>query len=313
MIQRIHSFFETYPHWEGALWKTVASGCFALLGALVKYMTLHPDNQGVQVQQIVFLENTIGMILILLPQIRNFQGLKPQLKRYDLHALRIISSSAGILLWYQALIHMPLALASSLSFTSPAITLLFARLFLKERISAQDMMAISLSFVGAAIIIRPDQKLLLGLANFDSNMLYMMIPLLSSACLAASKVVSRSMASQGESPRIMGTYLLLFMAPMTALYAIPTWAPMNSLQLKLIWVSGLCTAIAHWAISQAYACATVTFLTPFSFTRVFLGGIFGFLLFEEAPFTTVFLIGTVLIFSSVVLLTLRKHPAKPAA
>ena len=295
-------FPRLHIRWEGAFWKVVSSLCFAGIAAIVKYVTLHPENQGVQVTQVIFCENALGTLFILLPQLSTFD-LRPQLRRYDLHAIRIGSAIIGLLCWAQSLYYLPLSLAIALSFIGPVLTLIVARIFLKEALTPLRLCAIVIGLIGAALIIRPDKKFLSGITVFDHSPLLLLLPIASALGLAGTKVAGRAMSLKGESPRILSTYLLLFMVPITGVLAISAWAPMTSLQIKLVILSGLLTALAHWSVARSYMCASIPFLTPFGFVRIFVGASLGFILFQEHTPHDTFYYGVAAILASVLLLT----------
>ena len=58
-------------------------------------------------------------------------------------------------LWFTALTLLPLAEATSLSFTAPLFATVGAAIFLAEDVRLQRWLAVVLGFVGTLIILRP--------------------------------------------------------------------------------------------------------------------------------------------------------------
>lgn len=314
MISAFITNLGLHPRWEGALWKVISSLSFAGLAAILKYITLHAEGQGLKVAQIVCCENVIGACFILLPQLSTLK-LKPVLPRYDIHGLRIFCSVAGLLIWTQSIYYLPLSLAISLSFTGPIITLVIARIFLKENLTPLRLIAITLGLIGAWLVLRPDSKLMAGLENLEHSWFYLLLPIIATTGIAGTKVTGRAMASMGEDPRIMSTYLLLAMAPVTAMIALPNWVPLTSFQIGLLCLSGFLTALAHWSVARAYSLASIPFLTPFGFLRIFVGASLGFILFDEQTPNPTFYAGISFLFLSVFVLAIapsERRSARPA-
>ena len=302
--------FHFHQRWEGALWKTVSSVSFAVMAILLKYSLLLSESTSVLWVQIIFLENVFGSCFILLPQIKKLH-LKPNLLRFDLHALRIFFASAGVLLWAYALYRLPLSLALALSFTGPAITLIVARIVLKESLTPLRLLAIFFGLLGAGLILRPDHKFIVGLTHLEHHQnLYVVLPLLSTFSIACTKVISRFMATKGESPVTMSTYLLLSMIPITGALALPYWTQMTSLQLGLSVFAGFFAALAHWSVAKAYSLASIPFLTPFGFARVIVGSTLAFLIFDETVLGLTFYYGVCAIFVSVLILAWSERVEK---
>jgi drug/metabolite transporter (DMT)-like permease len=225
-----------------------------------------------------------------------------------LQSFRVISAAIGVLLWYWALAQMPIAQAVALSFTGPIFTVLGARLALHEPLSVLRLLAILFSFIGAFLILRPDLALSHSTALIHSWPI--LLPLASAIAIAASKLLTRKLGSQGESPYTMTLYLLTLMIPVTLVPALAEWAvPQGNQWLWLILLGALAGG-AHFSTSQAYALADVTFLTPFGFARIFLSALIGYLAFAEFPHHWTAWGGTAIIVISVLIISYT--PSQPS-
>ena len=75
--------------------------------------------------------------------------------RFKLHFLRASLSVVGMALFYYAFANLPMATATTLTFTVPAFVSVLAALFLSERVVLNRLLAIVLGFIGVLVIMRP--------------------------------------------------------------------------------------------------------------------------------------------------------------
>lgn len=268
--------------WEGAAWKIFSCACFAGINGIVRYLggggSLAPEIH-LPTNVIMFFQNVFGT-LFLLPFFLN-QGQVSLLTRHiNLHLIRVFSAVLGIALWYFTLKHMPIAIGVALTFTGPVFTIIGAKLLLGEKLGGQRFLAIVLSLVGAFIISRPDHALFGKGATLG---LLVLLPLGSALALAWNKLLTRKLAQKGETPESLATYLLLLMAPVSLLLALPEWVTPSVSHWPWLILMGLLGAAAHISFGKAYKCAEVVFLTPFGFSKFLFSTLIGYCCFLEIP------------------------------
>jgi drug/metabolite transporter (DMT)-like permease len=296
------------PAWQGAYWKIASCAAFAGINGIVRYLSGHGMEMTIAplpTEVMVFFQNIIGSLL-LIPILLKTQGLKNITTRYPgLHLIRVLTAVMGVYLWYLSLKFIPLAESVALSFTGPIFTVIGARVLLHEKMNAQRLCAITLSMIGAFIISRPDLALqgehpIMGLAAF--------LPLSSALILAWNKLLTRKLGLLGESPELLATYLLLFMAPISFIPACFKWVTPNLQQSYWLMALGLLVAIAHLSFGKAYKLAEVSFLTPFGFSKFMFSTLIGYLAFAELPTQWTIWLGIGIIFISILILSSKKIP-----
>ncbi len=296
---------KNYNNIIGASWKILACLCFAAINTMVRYLTGGAGNitNPLSYDVVVFFQNLFA-VLIILPFIAK-DGLsvyKPN--HISLHLTRIISAVVGIVCFYCALSKMQITYAVALQFTGPIFTVLGAKLYLQERITKLKLLGIILGFAGAVIITRPDQKLL-GLQNEIS--LYIFLPLISAICFAIAKLTARELSVRGEKPKVLTSYLLIFMVPVSGIIAIFNWQLPSLEQLSALFILGILSSLAHYATAKAYVYAEVIFLMPFGFARLILTAILGFITFKEFPQNQFAWYGICLVLSSASVITIAER------
>lgn len=291
----------------GGMWKIVSCACFAGINGIVRYLT-GGAGEGIEsalpVYVIIFFQNLFGTLFMLPWIVKNgYEGLKTT--RPILHSIRVIIAVLGIGLWYWGLYYMPLAQAVALSFTGPIFTVLGAALFLRERIDVSRWLAIGICFIGAFVITRPD-KAFYG-TEIDAVGLAAFLPLAAAIAFAASKLLSRVLAGNGESPESMTFYLLILMAPVSLIPASYDWVMPSAHHWSWLVAMGVLASGAHYFLTRSLAQAEVSFIMPFGYSKILISAVIGWFAFAEFPKSWTLWVGSAIIFVSVILLTMPKH------
>ncbi len=287
--------------WQGAFWIMVSHTCFSGINAIVRHWSGGVDAgiESLPVSVIQFFQNVFGT-LFLLPWILQARVGSFKIRYVGLHLTRIIAAVLGVYLWYLSLKAMPIAESVTLSFTGPIVSIIAASIWLKEKISSHRLFAILLSLTGAFVISRPD--LAFG-ENTHAIGLAALLPLSSALAIAISKLLTRKLATLGETPTVLSTYLLLLMAPASLIPALYEWTTPNFAHWPWLILLGALAAGAHLSFAKAYQLAEVTFLTPIGFSKFFINVLVGYLAFQELPLEKSLWIGVATIFASIFVLS----------
>ena len=243
---------------QGAFWMTMAAVCFAAMTSIVRYLTasLPPI-------ELAFFRTFVSLVFMIPWMVRaGWAGLRTSsVKKYGLRALL---GSFAMVCWFTALAYMPVAEATSLSFTAPIFASIFAMIFLGERAGVRRWTAIVLGFLGALIILRP---------GFEEISPAAYLLLFGSAAIAGS-VIMVKVLSRTETSSAIVAYMGIYMVPILLIPTIFVWqTPPLALWPWLIAMGAVGTA-AQWAMTQAYAAADATAVLPFV-------AVAGVLIFDE--------------------------------
>jgi drug/metabolite transporter (DMT)-like permease len=230
--------------------------------------------------------------------------------RLDMYSLRAILGLIAMLCWFTALSHLPLATATSLSFTTPIFTALLAGAILGEAMKLRRWTAIGLGFIGMLVIVRP------GADGFDPVSL---VALVSSLCFASAAVVVKILA-RTEHPNAIMTYMTIFLVPLTALVVTvapvmglgPGWQPVTSEQLAWLAGVGAGTTLGHLGLTRAYAIADATYVQPFLYVQLPMVAVMAYFTFGQVPTIHVF-IGAGIIAGSCLYIAHREAQARRTA
>lgn len=277
MISPALLFWKESPHFRGAFWKISSFLCFAAINGIVRYLSQTAEAIGqtpLPSYEVAFFQNLFGLVFLLPWVIQS----GPKSLRTQLPALqfcRIVLSAVGVVLWYTALAYMPLAQAVTLMLLGPLITAVGARLFLHEQIGKERAIAILIGVFGGVIV--SHNNIVTGTLGFIS-----LLPVLAATCFSGATLMIRRL-TKVDSPQLITTYLLVFMAP--ALF-IPTliygYVP-ESWQWPWLLMMGGFAASAHFCLNKAYATAEISYLIPYGFTKWFASALIGVIAFAEIP------------------------------
>jgi drug/metabolite transporter (DMT)-like permease len=190
-------------------------------------------------------------------------------------AARIACGTIGVFCNYYAIDHLLLASSNSLSKLSPFFAILFAALFLKERLSRVQLGCIALALVGSLFLIVPN----LGTLGFASS-----VALLGGVASGGAHVALRSL---GRSGGMHGTVVVFcFSAVSTLTVLVPCllfWTPMTLLQILWLLLAGSSCAAAQFALTNAYRFAPPKDISIYDSSQILFSGLFGYLFFQQIP------------------------------
>jgi len=247
--------------------------------AIVRYLSsdLHPF-------VIAFFRNLMGLVMLLPLLLRTGFG---SLRTENLGgmALRSVFHTGGMLLFFLALTLMPLAELSSLTFTSPLFSCLFAVLLLKEKIGINRSVGLIIGFSGVLIILRPGSDLI-GIGAVYA--------ILSSISWAGAVVVIKNL-SRTNSTVTITIYGLFFLVLFTLLPAMIFWRWPSPEQYLWLVALALAGTVGQLLFTEAMKVADVTLVMPFDFSRILWASLFGVMFFAETPRIWTFVGGGVIL------------------
>lgn len=277
------------PAVQAAIIATVAMVLFSVVPPSVRLLS-----DTMSSWQIVFIRavfGTIGIGLFFL-----WTGLhKLKSRQMKVHVVRSTFNFVGMVMWFWALAHIELAKGIAIHFTMPLFIVLFAVIFLRERIGLYRLIAMLVGFGGVLIILRPG-ALDTGLPE---------LAILSSAALYGGAVVFLKKVVADETPAAVTFYTNLFMALGCLVPTVILWAPLTAADILPVLGLGVCGLFAPFMVAVALRKADASMIAAFDFLRLPFTALFGFVLFAEVPDEFVWL-GAAVIFASTYFIARRE-------
>lgn len=243
---------------------------FALMGLFVR---LADDYGGaISSYQKSFFRNLVAFVIALTAFARSGRTANlPWMLLFSRSALGTI----GIFANFYALSHVPIAEAQTLNKTAPFFTVLFAGLFLKERISRRQMFTLILAFFGAVLVAKP------GFAGAETQPL--MLGLLSGACAGGAYACVRALRNRAVEPSLIILVFSAFSCLASLPFILVHYDPMTLPQVIILLGAGVGAAIGQFGITLAYGYAAPREISVYDYTSILFSAALGFLFFAQIP------------------------------
>jgi len=250
---------------RGALWMVAASAFFAMMNAVIRYVSaeVHPF-------EIAFFRNLFGL-LFMLPWLAHEGVGVLKTNRHALFALRGLTGLTAMMAWFWALSVMPLAEAVALSFTLPLFATVLAVVVLRETVRLRRWTATIIGFIGAMIILRP---------GFQEVSYGQLAVLVSTLVMAMTTVIVKTL-SRTESPNVIVIYMVIYLTPMSLVPALFVWETPGWISLAWLAALGAFANLAHICLTHAFKAADSSAVMPFDFARLIFVAIIGYVAFNE--------------------------------
>ena len=205
-----------------------------------------------------------------------------RLTRWRWHMLRGFGVAMATVAFFSALFLMPLADATSISFTSPILTALLAAPILGERLRPVSLVAMLLAFAGVVIVLRP---------SFAELGVVALLPLLAAFGMSLLMLGNRAVAGSG-SPLAMQFAVAALALPVLVVVGlaghfsglpqyrigVPDWTIVARCALAACTASG-----AHWLIYLGTERTGVARVAPMTYVQLLLALLLGWALFGDRP------------------------------
>ena len=267
----------------------VATGCFATMQMFIRVAAA--SIPGVEV---AFFRSAIGLA-IQLPLLWWFGLASIRTNKLKLHGIRGVLHAVSMMLWFVALMQVPLAEATALEFASPIMATSLAILFLGEAVHMRRLVALAVGVIGVLIVVRP---------GFEGVSEGQLLCIASIALWAVCQLIIRELGKT-ESAFCQGFYMVLVFTPITLVSSLPVWVWPDLGTLSVLLVIAVFATVGTWFYAEAFRRAEMGAILPLESTKLIWSVGYGWLLFSEQPevFT---MVGGVIIFSAAVYITLRE-------
>ena len=214
--------------------------------------------------------------------------------RWPWLALRGFTAVLAYNTYYLAFPVLPIAVIVSMFLTTPLFLVLFSFLFVGDKISPRQLMAIAWGFVGSLIILRPWGGMGDGF-NYAG-----LLPIGAAIFYALSQTINRKYL-QADGPLVMSAYqTLLFLVAsglatlvfhfyqfhpnhLSLVFLTRDWAMFAPRDLLLIMSTGVIGTFGMTFLSNAYRTAPAGVIAPFEYGSLLISFIAGFIIWGESP------------------------------
>ena len=267
------------PAARALVWAVVSGLIFCVLNALMRYLAqqLHP-------MQIQFLRYLFGFI-VLLPLVARtgIAAFKPnnlagQFWRGGVHTV-------GLVLWFLALTHIPLADTTAIGFTGPIFIMLGAWWFLGEAMRWERWVATALGFAGVLIVLGPKMS--------GTGGGYHLLMLASAPVFAASFLITKVLTRTENT-----SVIVLWQAITVTLFSVPAalwvWQAPSAWQWAGFALCGALGSAGHYCLTRSFRVADISSTQSLKFLDLIWSAALGWALFSDVPAETTLIGGAVI-------------------
>jgi drug/metabolite transporter (DMT)-like permease len=225
------------------------------------------------------------------------------LQQLDTPHWRVMVLRGAVLLcaytsYFLAFPALPLAEAIALYFMVPLFITVMSGPLLGEHVSLKAWAAVALGLVGVFVILKP------GMGLFEPAAL---LSLVSAATYAYAMILARKhganvpatvMTFYQNAVYLVGALTIAVVIALLGIepnghpsvdFLVRDWKVPNGYDMALMALCGVIAAFGSTLLSQAYRLGQANIVTPFEYTGMIWGVVFGFLFFSEVPQWTTFL------------------------
>lgn len=217
----------------------------------------------------------IALAVLVLPKKADGRRVETSFKVAMLLVARSVLGTAGIFANFKAISVIPIGEAMTLNKTAPFFTVLFSWLFLKEKVSRLQAVALVVAFAGAVLVMKPG-------FGIDSSPAHI-IALFGGLSAGGAYVCVHQLGRLGYS----GAKTVFFFSVFSCIASLPPaaamYVPMTSAQAWILVGAGASAAVGQFGVTAAYRYAEPRKIAVFDYSNVIFAGVLGFAFFGQMP------------------------------
>ncbi|MEM7025606.1 MAG: DMT family transporter [Pseudomonadota bacterium] len=244
----------------------------AWIGFTIEIILARQLSADLGIAQIAFIRILIQAV-ILLPWMVRDRGAVWRTQKLGLHAFRSACSASGMVLFYVAFVLLPMAVATTLTFTQALFLTLLAALVLGERLGPRRIGATLVGFLGVIVVTRP------GAQVIEPGML----AALGCALVTALLMLCTRLLGRTESRLTIMCYISLFSIIYLGGPAWWTWQPIGWEHVGWLLLLGVSATAAQFLMVGAFVMGEASALAPIDYVRLVYAAIAGYIVFGEVP------------------------------
>lgn len=253
-----------------------AQALFTLMNAFVKLAS-----EDHSVVEIMFFRNSLALIpvvaLIILAGHRNPEGDRYALFRTKKpmgHVWRSVTGVLAMVCYFSALMTLPLANVTALSFTAPLILTVLSIPMLGEKVGPYRMSAVVVGMLSVLLVLGPSIEA--DRTHLTGNLLGLGAAILSAFSLALIRQMGRT-----ENHLTIVFYFTLSCTAASAIALPFFWHTPTGANLYFLLMVGLCGSIGQILMTWSYAHAPAAYASAFFYTAIIFAGLLDWVIWHH--------------------------------
>ncbi|MWB76710.1 EamA family transporter [Pseudooceanicola sp. 216_PA32_1] len=286
---------------RGIILKLCAVMCFIVMFALIKLSADHvPPGESVFFRSFFALPVIVGWLAM-----KGDLSVGLKVKSPTAHVLRGCLGTVAMGTNFAAVALLPLPEVTALGYAMPLLVVVFAAMFLHERVGPYRFGAVALGLVGVLVVMEPNITIQSGNTIKSTQAFGVMLVLFGAVCGALAQIHIRNMVQVEQTSAIVFWFSMT--SSVLALLTVPFgWVVPHGWEWVWLISSGLIGGIGQICLTSAYRFADASLVAPFDYASMIFAVLIGYFLFAEVP-TIQTLVGALLVISAGVIIILRER------
>lgn len=219
------------------------------------------------------------------------------------HFWRGLVGTTAMGLGFTGLGLLPLPEVTAIGYAAPLLVVIFAAMFLNEKVGVFRLSAVGMGMIGVLIVLSP--RLSVGASLDTTETLGAVVVLMGAVMAALAQVFVRKLVDTEGTAAIVFWFTVT--SSVMALLTLPWGWAVPTLPMALVLIAaGLLGGVGQIFLTSSYRFADASLVAPFDYTSMILALIIGFFIFDEVP-TGTMLLGAGVVISAGVLIILRER------
>lgn len=266
---------------------------FSIMMALAKLSSA----SGITLPEIIFWRQLPALLIVFGILLASGRLDSLRTKRMSQHIKRAIIGLSSMSLNFTAFTLLPLAEATTLSFTSTIWAVILSALILREHVGIWRWGAVALGFIGILIIAQP------GSGHFP--LVGAIIGLAAAFMIAVISIYIRDL-TQTENSLTIVFYFTAFSLPILGAVLPFVWVEKSGMQWLTLIGTGLVGFVGQYLLTVALRYGTVSSVIVMDYSALIWSTLLGWAIFDKLPVAATWL-GAPLIIAAGLLIAWREH------
>lgn len=221
------------------------------------------------------------------------------------HFWRGFVGTAAMGMMFAGLGLLPLPEVTAIGYAAPLLTVVFAAMFLGERVRLFRMAAVALGLAGVLVVLAPRLTLLEGETMQTAEAVGAMLVLTGAICAALAQIYIRKLVQTEQTSAVVFYFSLT--STILAMLSLPFgWVVPAAPEAGLLILAGVLGGLGQIFLTSAYRFAGASVVAPFDYASMLFAIAIGYFVFGEVP-TAQMLSGASLVIAAGVLIIWREH------
>lgn len=221
------------------------------------------------------------------------------------HFWRGVVGTTAMGLMFAGLGLLPLPEVTALGYAAPLLVVIFAAMFLDEKVGIFRIGAVGLGLAGVLVVLAPRLTVLSGPTVQTAEAVGAVMVLLGATCAALAQIYIRKLVQTEQISAIVFYFSLT--STLLSLLTLPFgWVIPGTTETVYLVLAGLLGGAAQIFLTASFRFADASVIAPFDYASMLFAIGIGYVIFDEVP-TPPMLIGASLVITAGIIIILRER------